>query len=265
MADYISPSVVSPSSYVVNQYTLQQVAEQAYRMAGVLKMPGQHISFPSEAQECLDITNHMVDGWKIENLLIIFYIRTVVQAVAFQKEYGVGPSQDWDIERPEKIHTAGFLLQPDQTTESEMPMGVILTYDDYAGFIAKNTKSDIPLILYYGATLPYGTATLWPVPNIDSKVALYTQGALQEFSGLDDMLITPKGYREMLMYNLAVRVHQRYPQYRMDPSVERYAIFYKERVKNQQLTPMYAKCDPAVVGRGGVWVGGMPKIWSPYY
>lgn len=261
--NYVSPSVVSPTSYVITTWTLRQLAEQAYRMAQALKHPGQGIS-NSESQEALDITNHMVDGWAIENLLIIFYIRTVVTVAVGQKDYGVGPGQDFDIQRPEKIHTAGFILQPDTQNEAEIPMQVVLTYEDYARQVVKNTQSNIPLVLYYRATLPYGTATLWPVPNIVSKIALYTQGAFQEFLNIDDPLVAPKGYREMLMYNLAVRVHQRYPQKPMDPTVLPMATYYKERVKNQQITPIYMGSDRAVLSRQNPVSGIYPKTWNPY-
>lgn len=262
-SNYISPSVVSPTSYVVTTWTLRQVMEQAYRMAGALKHPGQGIS-NSESQEGLDIFNMLVDGMKIENLLLIFYIRTVVNAILAQKDYGVGPGQDWDIERPEKIHTAGFIVQNGEN-EGELPMQVILTYEDYAAQVVKNTRSTIPLILYYRATLPYGTSTLWPVPSIDSRIAIYTQGAFQEMLNVDDPLVAPKGWKEMLLYQLAIRVHQRYPNKPMDPTVFSMATFYKERVKNQQLTPIYMGSDRAVLARDKRHVNGQfPKLFDPY-
>jgi|SRR5579864_41313 len=264
MGNFVSPSAVSPTSYVVNQYTLLDLIDQAYRMAQAMKHPGQGLS-PSEQQEGLDLTNHMLDGLKIENLLIVFYIRTLVQLVTGKKDYGVGPGQDWDIERPEKIHTAGFVLQAGTPSESELPMWIATTHEQYAEIVAKNVGSSIPMALYYRATLPYGTATIWPVANADqTQIALYTQGNVQEFLTVDDPVITPKGWRELIMYNLAVRVHQRYPQKPMDPSVATMAAAYKTRVMDQQLTPMYVGSDPAVLGEGRPWLSGLPKAWTPY-
>jgi hypothetical protein len=144
-------------------------------------------------------------------------------------------------------------------------MQIILDYGQWAAFVAKNVQSSIPLVLYYQATLPYGTATLWPIPNADTtQVALYTQSTLEQFLTVNDPVYMPMGYYEMLMYQLAIRVHQRYPDKMMDPSVSAMATFYKERVKNQQLTPVYIESDQAVLDRRGQYYGGYPRAWVPY-
>jgi hypothetical protein len=246
----------------------------AYRLAGALKMPGQGWS-ESESREALDICNAMIDGWRIERLLIIFYIRTIVNLVLNQKDYSVGPGQDWNIERQEKIHAAGFVLNLGTPTESELPMSIVLSYEEYANIVAKNVQGSIPLILYYRATLPYGTATIWPVYNQQISenngptcIALYTRGVLQEFATIDDPIIMPQGFREMLLYNLAWRIHQRPPYNKMpiDPDVKNMAIFYKQRVKNQQLTPLIMTPDRAVNQNGQRDnLGSFPKAWSPYW
>lgn len=265
MANYASPSATSPFSYVVVNLTVGDVITKAARLAGALKFAGQGLN-PSEQQEFLDILNSYVDGCKIENLLIMFFMRTVVTMINGQKDYSVGPGQDFDIERPPKIHSAGFLLQPGQSTESELPMACLVNYQQYQQFVAKNTGSSIPLGLYYQPTIPYGTATIWPVPNQSSQIAIYTQGVLQEFRSFDDDFITPQGYRDMLTYGLAVRIHEMPPYNRMPmaASVEQRAAFYKERVKNQQLTPILMGSDPAVLGRRYSPSYGFPKSWTPY-
>jgi len=275
-SNFISPATISSSSYVVNNYTFADIAYAAYRMAGGLKMPGQGLS-SSEQQEILDVANHLIDGIAIENLMFLFTIRTVVALTAGKYIYGVGPGQDWDIEVPNKINTAGFILQKDQgQTEAELPMGVIVSYEQYAQFIAKKVTASIPLILYYqmtiGANSPYGSATIWPVPQYDSSsnqgayIALYTPGRVQEFQSFEDVLVLPKGWREFLAYNLAVRVHQR-PPYNlqpMDPSVEKMAVLYKARIMDQQLTPILAYPDPAVSPKRTAWYSGLPRAWTPY-
>lgn len=281
-ADFISPATVSPSSYVINNYTLADIAYEAYRMGGGLKMPGQALS-PSEQQEILDVANHLVDGLGIENLMFLFTMRTVVQVFAGKQIYGVGPGQDWDIEVPNKINTAGFILNYGQgQTEAEIPMRIITEYSRWAEFVAKKVQASFPLALYYQLTIggtgtggvasPYGSATVWPVPNTDSAsgsgayVALYTPGRVQEFQTFDDPIVTPKGWREMLMYNLAIRVHQRPPYNKqpMDPTVYEMAVSYKRRVMEQQLTPLLADPDPAVQNERGFFAGQPPKSWVPY-
>jgi hypothetical protein len=246
-----------------NSWNLISLLNQAYRLSGALKNPGMGIS-PSESQEALDCLNWMIDGMKIENLMIVLYLRTYQTVQTNKQTYSVGPGQDFDIERPEKIHSAGYILQGQTTSEAELPMEVLLNYTQYAGFVAKNVGSSIPLALYYQATLPYGTVTLWPVPNTTSQIVLYTQATLEQFLTINDPIVVPQGYMEMLVYNLAVRIHQRYPDRPWDASVFEMATFYKERVKNQQLTPIFINSDPAVCEQRGENYSSIPKSWVPW-
>lgn len=239
-------------------------------MSGALVNPGMGIS-PSESEEALFCLNSMIDGWKIEQLLIVLYLRTYQTVTNGQQSYSVGAGGDWNIERPEKIHAAGYILQGQTPQEAEIPMQIILTYEQYAAFVAKNVGSAIPLCLYYQATLStpsgpgfFGTATLWPIPDTTSQIVLYTQSTLEEFLTIDDPIIVPAGYREMMMYNLAVRIHQRYPDRTMDPSVVMMAEDYKQRVKNQQIKPVFMQSDNAVLDKRGQWLGGLPRAWTPY-
>ncbi len=252
-----------------NNYSLIQLLNQAHRLAGGLKQPGMGMS-PSESQEALDVLNFCLDGMKIENLLIVSYLRTYQQMNTNQQNYSVGPGGDFNIARPEKIHGAGFILQGGTSSEAELPMQVLLSYDAYQAFVAKNIGSAIPLVLYYQATLVgglYGTATIWPIPNTQSQIVLYTQSTLEQYLTIDDPVYVPAGYFEMLMYQLAVRLHQRPPWNArpMDPSVFEMATFYKERVKNQQLTPIYMVSDPAACQRD--WENAtnlVPRAWIPW-
>lgn len=261
MADFV-PTI----DFFQNTVLVSGIIQRAYRMARALKNPGQGVS-NSESLEGLSVLNSMIDGWKIENLLIIYTRRSLQNMVAGQKTYGVGPAQDFDIERPEKIHRAGFIVTGNPTS-SEIPMEIILTFEEWAQFVVKDVGSTIPLALYYQASVPYGNAQVWPVPTIDSQIVIYTPETLNEFRTVDDAVIVPKGYREMLAYNLAVAIHELYPEKGMEPSVSRKAEWYKSRVKANQLTPIFIGSDPAVMQeqrKSGTRWGGNPKAWTPYY
>ncbi len=272
MGNFVSPALVSPSSYTITQWTIGQICTQALRLAGALKLAGQQPS-PSEQQEALDVLDHWIDGIKIENLMIEFLIQTDFAVTINKSIYGVGPGEDWDIERPEKINSAGFVLNKGTQTEAELPMFVATTYQQWQAMIAKNITSTLPLWLYYQPTPGVGSATIWPVPSLNSVsdngayVRLYTPGYLQEFLTWDDQVITPKGYREMIMYNLAVAIHER-PPYNtrpMSPRTERMAQFTKDRVMAQQMTPVLAYPDEASLSdtRAGR-AQGHPRAWTPY-
>lgn len=248
--------------------------EQAYRMAGALKHPGQGIS-PSEAKEATLITNMMINGWKIERLLFIYTKRTEVPFYSGKKDYSVGPGQDFDVERVEKFLGVGYVQYPGQVEQnSEIPMMLVVDFQQYQGIIAKLTGSTQPLLLYYKAlvpsaipgNVPYGEATLWPVPNLDGSLAIYTPATLDSFDTPDQIVYMPEGYQEMLTYNLAVRVHQRYPNNSWDgQTVMDMAEFYKQRVKNMQITPILMGSDAGALGGTAhpYWYG-FPKTWTPY-
>lgn len=270
-SNYVSPALVSPSSYNINQYLLGNIVQQAYRLAGGLILAGQGIN-PSEQAEILDITNHFIDGLKLEANFEQFTIRTVVQVVAYKQVYGVGPGQDWDIERPEKITNAGFVIQQGTTSESEISMFIVDSFEQWQQLVPKLTQSSIPLALYYQGTTPYGSATVWPVPEYNSanaqgaSIAIYSPGYWQEFTSLDDPFVVPHGYREFCMYNLAVRIHQRPPYNKqpMDASVPIMAAEYKTRIANALLKPLFAVPDQACIGPNKYGLGQPPKAWDPY-
>lgn len=97
-------------------------------------------------------------------------------------------------------------------------------------------------------------------------MVIYTPQLLSEFSTVDDILLMRDGWREMLEYNLAVAVHEVYPNKPMAPSVEARADFYKKRVKANQMTPMFMASDGGARqnGLGRNWFGGYARAYVPY-
>ncbi len=249
-----------------NEYNVGQLMYRAARMANALKIAGQGIS-PSEQQEFLDALNGMIDGWKAEGLMIPYTKRTAYTVFNNVESYSIGPGGMFDQERPDKIHRASFIVKSDPNP-AEIPMRIILTFEEWQQYIVKSVGSNYPLALYYQNSTPLGTIRIWPVPNEnDQRMAIYTPVWLSEFLTVDDVVNTPHAYREMIMYNLAVRIHEMYPNRPMLPSVESRADFYKQRVQKMQFTGMFINSDDAVLAnaRRDDWYGGYPKAWTPYY
>lgn len=225
-----------------------EVLNQIYRKAGVLKAAGRGLS-GSEQDEGLHIVNSLLDGLKIERLFFYQILRTLFDAAIGQRDYLVGSLVDganWEIERPEHILRAGYLI-PGASAESEIQMRVLKDYTEYQTIINKAVPSSMSWIMYYRASLPVGTATLWPVPSAAFQVAIYTPGTVDEFTDVMQDISFPKGYREFLEYAGAVAVHDNYPDAKMLPSVEARAIMYKSRVKASQYSPGYIRSDPAAL------------------
>lgn len=231
---------------------LLQILTQMYRMAGVLKGPGRGLS-GSEQEEGLHIINAILDGVKIERWFFYQILRTEFLTVIGQKNYTIGDAglgADWPLERPEKVMSAGLLVPNDGDDENkaEIPVFVVQSYEEYQKIITKETRSTLAQVLYYQASLPLGTGTLWPVPSQIYSMVLYTPQTVQEFTDVMGNFVVPKGYREFLEYAGAEAVHDRYPHNLMSPLVPVKAREYKARVKAQQLTPTYMSSDAAVLG-----------------
>lgn len=264
MADF-DPHIPPTPPYFKPAFAVSDMLYAAYRMARALKHPGQGIS-PSESNEGLQKLNAMIDGWKIENLLIICIRRSIQTMNIGQGVYGVGPGQDFDLERPEHIRRASYLSQDSENEPSEIPMENVLVSERWQQIVNKNTTSNVPLAYYYQAYAPNGAFTVWPVPSIQSRIVIYTPQTMSEFSTVDDVVEMPDGFREMLQYNLAMAIHELYPEHAMAASVEQNAILYKSRVQNNLVTPLFVGSDGGAIqnNRSGSYWGGDPRAWNPY-
>src|SRR5438552_535477 len=118
MADF-DPIQSSPQYYKPT-IGVADILYRSYRMARALKHPGQGIS-PSESQEGIGILNSMLDGMKIEGLLMFTTRRSEWDVAVGQKVYSIGPGGDFDMERPEHIHRASYLVPGNSNQPAEIP------------------------------------------------------------------------------------------------------------------------------------------------
>lgn len=247
---------------------LLTVIEQMYRKSFVLRAAGRGLN-GSQQDEGLHIVNAMLDGVKTERFFFYQIKRSVYGVTQGQKEYTVGDESlgaDWfGIERPQKIMSASVLINgDDEPNQAEIPLGVVLSYEEYQSIVTKNTQSTVPLVLYYQwaseDSVSLGLATLWPVPSqtYEQRVVIYTPQTVLEFSDVNADYIVPQGFRDWMEYEGAVRVQSNYPdvarQYPLTPSVIQMAKDYKARVKARMSTPLFIGSDPGALGRTGtIW------------
>jgi hypothetical protein len=257
---------------ITNLLQVSDIIQRAARIANCLVQPGQGVT-NSESLEFLATLNALIDSLKLEANVFEYVRRTVQTMNVGQSVYGVGPLQDFNIERPEAIPRASFLVSNggDPNGPAEIPMRIILTFEEWQRYTVKATKSSLPLALYYEAAVPYGAAHVWPVPNVVSQIAIYTRQMLQEFLTADDAVVVRDGYREMLIYGLAVKIHEMppYNQRPMDPNVLQQAIDAKNLVRYTALAamPMYISSDSGARQnrrRTDSGVPGFPRTFNPY-
>lgn len=180
----------------------------AYREAGILAMPGRGYS-PEEQTDALWCGNAIIDQWRSERLMVSAIKRSEFPITSNQKNYSIGTfgTPDWNIERPERIEAAGYIFL-NATPYLEVPFR-ILTTQEWEAVSPKDLTSTIPYMLYYEPFVPNGNVILYPVPTVDSLVAIYTWVNIQEFVGSSDTYIWPPAYRAAFVSNLAVQLYRR--------------------------------------------------------
>lgn len=236
-----------------------EVLNQMHRLAGGLKHAGQTLN-GSQQDEGLHVCNSILDGLKTERLFWYEMLRTEFDTIINQKDYSVGAAVDnanWVIERPENIIRAGYVISG-SAGGSEIQMRVVRAFTEYQTIVNKGIGSSLSWVLYYRASLPTGTAILWPVPTQVFKVAIYTPNYVDEFTDVMATILWPKGYRQFMEYAGAVALHDRNPEWKMNPSVERRAIEYKSRVAASQWKCATMRSDEGALARPdatGRWWG----------
>ena len=259
----------------------------AYRKAGVLTAAGRGMN-GSEQAEAVHILNSHLDGLKIERCFVYEVTRNPVPVYQNQQEYTVcdavtgalyGVAPDWNVQRPEHILGAGYLIPggPPSNT-AEIPMNVLLDFSQFQAIVNKQVTASQPRVLYYRAALnsqvvgpsgtgPAGVAYLWPLPYQDGQMVIYLREAVNEIDDINNTVFIPQGYREFLEYSLACAVHENYPNAVWDPNVQVKAIKYKSRIMANQLTPLFITSDEAALskpsGRGLLWWGA--REWPGGY
>lgn len=156
----------------------------------------------SEAQDCLDILNEMMDGLSIDRSTIYEVRDEIFPLTANDGTYTIGASGDFNTTRPVKL-TGAFIRD---SGNIDYPLVVLDDRASYDGIVAKDVTSDIPLYLFNDYAYPLSTIKLYPVPTVANSLHLTSWRQLQSFSLLTTALSLPNGYLEMIRYNLGIRI-----------------------------------------------------------
>jgi hypothetical protein len=155
--------------------------------------------------------NRMLGQWNIQGLATYAIDRNLLPLTAGIGSYTLGSAGTWDIPRPNKITEAYFR---ETSSGLELPM-VVLTDEQYHAIRLKETPGSYTRWLYSNRAFPLSTVTVYPTPDVNNEVALYTWNKLVGFATLDTDRTYPDGYEEAITLNLAVRMA---PSYGAEPS-----------------------------------------------
>lgn len=181
--------------------------------------------------------------WLIYNLTDVSVVTTGAEA------YSIGPGQDFDTPRPDRLEDGCFLRQLAQSgvEQIDYPLQLLSSHEDY-NRIRLKTMGTWPSVMFYDSNWPTGTIKAWPVPNANLyELHILVKHQLTEFTSVTQIINLPPEYEVALSYNLQVRLRVAY-RMPLDPAM---VILAKDalaviRGANVQVPSM--KMPPAVIG-----------------
>lgn len=181
--------------------TARNIIEGAYKIAGMLGA-GKTLG-ADEAADGLTMLIDMLNGMSLaDHNIHIFPI--ISKSLSSGSSFTIGESgtPDWSTERPEWIASAYT-----DATGIDKPLRIIGKNE----YNAIGSKSNVgpPEYLYYDRDYPNGK--LYFYPSIGGTAITVTMSVAIALSDAKDLALTttidlPRGYDEMLKYNLALRV-----------------------------------------------------------
>jgi hypothetical protein len=216
---------------------------EAFRAARVLGRAGTGYS-TDQRNDAFRILNAMLDAWQIERLMVYRIAREIFTLVASQTSYTVGPDGDVDLTyRPVRLAACGVI-----SSDTELPVAV-LTQQKYQESPHKSLTGSLPDEVYYDPTPTLGTLYFLPIPTEANQVTLYPWISVQGFETPDEAVVLPPGYRQAIVYNLAVELAAWFPRSDMQPAAYDLARQYKARIKSFNAPRLEMRCDEALVSR----------------
>lgn len=183
-----------------------------------------------DVNDSLSILNGMIGQWMKRRWLVYHLIDVTYQGDG-SLYYTVGPGQNFDCTRPDKIESAYFRQNvgtvPNQV---DYPLAPIWTREEYNG-IALKSLSSFPQVYFYDSGWPSGKLYVWPLPSDQYELHVSIKDTLQTFESLTEDINLPPEYFEALHYNLAVRLR---PLFQLPPdnSITQLAKVALNTIKN---------------------------------
>jgi hypothetical protein len=248
--------------------TVRQAIFLALRMAGRITDSQSVSETSSDMNDAQSLLVMMLGQWQRKRWLT--WNEDEVSIISTGNQwYTIGPGQDFDTARPDKIHAAWCRLKPfGGPMPVDLPLTIIEAKEDWASIGIKDLKS-LPTAVFYDSSYPVGRITFWPVPiAAQYEMHLVVKASLPVYVTLDDPLNVPPEYLDAIINNLAVRIALASPQSKdINPLLlaQARASLNTIRLANSQIQQL--SVPAALVGRGGgdvsSWVGrGLNHAWT---
>jgi hypothetical protein len=202
----------------------------ALRMAGRVTDEQSVSPASKDVSDAFSLLMLMMGQWQRKRWLV-WVEQEVAHVSTGANFYTIGPGQDFDVARPDKVHAAFVRLRgsggfgndgatlaeplplvlgaqptPPSRNMVDIPLSIIEAREDWSHIAIKDLKS-IPAAVFYESSFPVGRMHFWPVaPANDYELHLVLKVSLPVYQTLDDCLMMPPEYTDAIVNNLAIRI-----------------------------------------------------------
>ena len=170
--------------------------------------PGQELP-PENAHEALIELNDMINSWSAISTLIYHTDQVFVDLISGQQDYTLGIGGYIDRPRPMYIDRVSIITNPtgSQPLELALPGRGVLSVQEWQAIPVKNISSALPTCVFLDTNYPLATLSVFPIPGSQAvQLKLYLPTAITEFTSLTTAYDFPAGYRDAIVYSLALRL-----------------------------------------------------------
>jgi hypothetical protein len=163
-----------------------------------------------DSNTCLDFLRMLMAQWQRKRWLI-YNEQEVSHVSTGANSYTIGPGEDFDVARPDKLHAAFVRFAPfSGPNPVDLPLTIVQAKEDFAGITIKDLKS-LPVAVFYDSAYPIGRVHFWPVPPDSTyELHLILKASLPVYTTLTEPLNLPEEYIEALLWSLCVRMQMAY-------------------------------------------------------
>src|SRR5215472_15860471 len=216
---------------------------RALRLAGVTMGPGRTAS-PDQLSDALLSLNGFLDYLNAQPDAV-FNINNdsyVLSPPKMMYTIGIDPNltvqtADFKVPRPLNIIRANIVLTAG-TPAVYVPLRLVDEHY-YASLGVRQIPTTIPTVLWCDYDYPIAGLHLWGYPSVSNSLELWTWQALPTYVTINDPVVLPAGYVDMVVYQLAARLQDQFAsqlQVPFNPNLWTQANRMLGRVKAQNST-----------------------------
>lgn len=212
--------------------TIQTEINRSLRLLGVIASGESPTT--AESNDALESLNGMLDAWRNDKLLVYAFQDIQITLINGTATYTIGASgAGTTATAPVKMESA-FVRK--SGTDYHLKE---ITDAYYQAKSAKTITADIPSEIFFNHTSPNTTITLYPVPTQANILYLRVWTPLATVA-LVDTFAFPPGYKDAVVYNLAVRLSPEYPAIPLNQAVVEIARSSLAGIKRINAKPFIA-------------------------